>query len=399
MSRALFLEPVGGVSGDMFLAAAADLGVDLAPLAILLHGAGLHGFEIHVERGSEHSIRGTRVTVKTAGSASDGEGHGHGRPWIEILAILGQLPEAVAGRATAAFTRLAEVEARIHGVPVEQVHFHEIGAVDSIVDIAGGAWALDALGVERCFTTPPPLGSGTTRSQHGVIPVPAPATLELLKGFPVLLEGHGELTTPTGAAILSTWASFQPPARFSFSRIGYGLGHSRWADRPNILRASLGEVLDPRGPTRTVALLEAHLDDASPQLLAHLIETLMDAGALDAGLTPLLMKKGRPGHRLTVVCEVGHRAALTERILRESPTLGVRFTTAERDELVRELVTVETELGPVRVKIASLADEVVNVTPEYEDCAALARRKKVPLKHVLSAATAAANQLWAGRRS
>ena len=183
----------------------ADLGVDLGTLTELLQGIGLGGFAISVERGVEHAIGGTRVTV----TVTETDSHGDGRAWKEIRAILQRLPPKVASRATVAFTRLAEVEASIHGVAIDEVHFHEIGAVDSIVDIVGGAWALDALGVEQLISRPPPLGSGTTKSQHGVIPVPAPATLALLQGFPVLLEGKGEMTTPTGAAMLSAWASFE----------------------------------------------------------------------------------------------------------------------------------------------------------------------------------------------
>jgi uncharacterized protein (TIGR00299 family) protein len=398
MSHTLYLEPVGGISGDMFLAAVADLGVDLQEVERLLHGVGVHGFEIHTERGVEHAIQGTRITVKLGGADSGGEGHTQ-RDWKEILALLQRLPQPIAKRAIAAFGRLAEVEARIHGVAIPDVHFHELGAVDSIVDIVGGAYAIEALGAEKIATSPPPLGSGITTSQHGTLPIPAPATLALLKDLPVLLEGKGEMTTPTGAAILSSWATFEPPRRFIVSRIGYGLGHARWEDRPNILRASLGEASEVGVLSRRVGLLEANLDDASPQLLAYLVERLMEGGALDAGLTPLLMKKGRPGQRLTVVCELDQRAKLTEYILRESSTLGVRFTVVERDELSREIVTVETELGPVRVKIARLGDEVVNLSPEYEDCAALARRLDVSLKRVLSAATAAAHQLWTAKRS
>jgi uncharacterized protein (TIGR00299 family) protein len=395
MSRILFLEPIGGISGDMFLAVAADLGADLAALADLLHGVGLQGFAIHAERATEHAISGTRVTVV----AEEATGRAHGRAWKEIRVLLQRLPPSIADRAIAAFGRLADVESQIHGVAPEEVHFHEIGAIDSIVDIAGGAWALHALGVDWVATRPPPLGSGTTQSQHGILPVPAPATLALLRGFPVLVEGQGEMTTPTGAAILSTWASFEPPPRVTISRIGYGLGHALWADRPNVLRGSLGEA-DRRSPSpRSIALLEAHLDDASPQLLAHLIERLMEAGALDAGISPLLMKKGRPGHRLTVVCELDARAALTDLILRESPSLGVRSSTAEREELSRELVTVDTEFGKLRAKVGRLGGEVVNIVPEYEDCLAIARERKVPLKRVLAAATAAAHHLWPKSRS
>jgi uncharacterized protein (TIGR00299 family) protein len=390
--RTLFLEPVGGISGDMFLAAAIDLGADLAELIALLGDIGLRGFKINSERVAQHALMGTRVTV----TSSEGPTI---RPWKEIHALLGRLPDAVAPRAIGVFSRLAEVEARIHGVSVDEVHFHELGGIDSIVDLVGAAWAVSALGVEEIFSRPPPLGSGMVQGQHGPLPVPAPATLELLRGVPVLLEGQGEMTTPTGAAILSTWASVALPPCLNISRIGYGLGHASWSDRPNLLRASLGESSAPRASTRMVSVLEAHLDDATPQLFAHVLEELMAAGALDAGLTPMLMKKGRPGQRLTVVCEPAMRATLAERILRLSPTLGVRCTTAERDELAREMATVRTEFGEVRVKVGRLGDEVVNVAPEYEDCAELARRTGVPLKRVLGAAIRAADQLWSASRS
>jgi uncharacterized protein (TIGR00299 family) protein len=388
----LFLEPVGGISGDMFLAAAVDLGVDLAELTGLLGDIGLRDFKIHAERVTDHAIVGTRVTVTSTERPTT-------RSWNEIHALIRQLPDAVATRAVGAFSRLAEVEARIHGTPVDQVHFHEIGGIDSIVDLVGAAWALSALGVEAIISRPPPLGSGLIQGQHGPLPVPAPATLELLSGWPVLFEGQGEMTTPTGAAILSTWASHASPSSLTISRIGYGLGHASWSDRPNLLRASLGEASVPQSSTRTVIVLDAHIDDATPQLLAHVLEELMAAGALDAGLTPMLMKKGRPGQRLTVVCEPAMRVALAEHILRLSPTLGVRCTTAERDELAREISTVQTEYGQVRVKMGLLGDEVVNVAPEYEDCLELARRARVPLKRVLSAAMGAAHQLWSAKRS
>lgn len=382
---ALLLEPIGGISGDLFLGAAAALGVELQPLTQLLNGLGLDGFRIAVEPASQHGIHGQRVTVELEAEAGEGgqeAGHVH-RPWVEIRQFLERLPGPVQVRALAIFGGLARAEAKIHGVPEDEVEFHEVGAVDSIVDIVGAAWALDQLGVERVFTRPPPLGSGLTHSQHGVIPLPAPATLALLEGKPTLLEGRGELTTPTGAAILAACASFDLPPAFAAARTGYGVGHRIFEDRPNLLRASLGEA---PAAAAGVWLLETHLDDATPQLLGHLIDRLLLAGALDAGLSPLTMKKGRSGQRLTVVCRAANRAALTELIFRESPTLGIRAHPVERDDLERRFETVATAYGPIRIKVALLRGEVVNRAPEYDDCLAAATAHAVPLKLVMAAA-------------
>jgi pyridinium-3,5-bisthiocarboxylic acid mononucleotide nickel chelatase len=386
--KALLLEPIGGISGDMFLAAAADLGVELPGLAALLRRAGVEGFSLASRRESRGGLGGTRVDVRI-----EAPGGGHGRRWSEIRELLRRpaLAGPAGARAAAIFERLARVEAEVHGVPVDEVHFHEVGALDSIVDIVGAAWALHELGDPAVFSRPPPLGSGLVQSEHGPLPVPAPATLALLRGLPALWEGTGELTTPTGAAILAACASFELPAEgFTLDRAGYGVGHAEWHDRPNVLRASLGAT---REVSAAVGLLEAHLDDASPQLLAPLLEKLMEAGALDAALGPLLMKKGRPGQRLTVVCRASDRAALSDLVLRESTTLGVRWSAVERVELERRVETVETELGRVRIKLGLRAGEVWNAAPEFEDCAAIAREHNVPLKRVLALAAAEAQRL------
>lgn len=390
--KALLVEPIGGICGDMFLAAAADLGLALAPLVELLRAAGVGGFRVESRRDSRGGIGGTRVDVRIEAHDHPGE-HLHGKRWPEIRELLRgrALAGPVGERAFRIFERLARVEADIHGVSVDDVHFHEVGALDSIVDVIGAAWTLRELGDPQVFSRPPPLGSGLVPSEHGPLPVPAPATLALLRGVPALWEGTGELTTPTGAAILAECARFDgPPGGFVAARVGYGIGHAEWPDRPNLLRLSLGEV---REDAAAVGLLEAHLDDASPQLLAPLLEKLMEAGALDAALGALLMKKGRPGQRLTVVCRASDRAALTELVLRESTTLGVRWSPVERAELDRRVETVQTELGPVRVKLGLRGSEVWNAAPEFEDCAAIARERGVPLKRVLALAAAEAQRL------
>ena len=388
--KSLILEPVGGISGDMLLGAAADLGLDLTDLERLLGAAQIVGFRLRAERAFRGGIGGTLVRVEIP----EPDRHGHGQRWPEIRTLLGHPTLGEIGRRAARiFARLAKVEAQIHGVDEETVHFHEVGALDSIVDIVGAAWALDRLGAERIYSRPPPLGSGVVQSEHGAIPVPAPATLALLQGKPTLWEGIGERTTPTGAAILAECASFEIPVHFVPERIGYGVGHADWVDRPNLLRATLGT----EGPALSrpeVGILEAHLDDATPQLLGHLVERLIERGALDACIAPIIMKKGRPGQRLTVVCREADRAALSEFILRESPSLGVRWSEVVRDELDRRTETVETEFGPVRVKLGLRGGEVWNVAPEYEDCVAVAQERAVPLKRVMASAAAVAQRLW-----
>ncbi len=369
----------------MFLGAMADLGVDFGPLPALMSAAGIEGFRLESEVAEQHGIHGTRVTVHVVGA----QAHTH-RSWTDIRGHLQRLPVSIGNRALTIFGGLARVEAKIHGVTEERVEFHEVGALDSIVDIVGAAFALEALRVSEVFTRPPPLGSGTTRGQHGTIPLPAPATVALLLGKPTLLEGVGELTTPTGAAILAACATFELPARLTAQRIGYGVGHSVFADRPNVLRASLVDLQAGQAKsTAGVVVLESHIDDATPQILAHLIERLVAAGALDAALSPLTMKKGRPGQRLTVVCQQRDRTSLTELIFRESTTIGIRSYAVERDELERRFAEVTTPWGRVRVKVALLGGQVVNRTPEYEDCLALALSAGVPLKDVIAAAQAA----------
>ncbi len=390
----LWIEPIGGISGDMFLAAGADLGLDLRDLSWLLSGAGLSAFRIVSRRDARGGIEGTRVDVEPT-EAHPGHGDGHGRSWRDIRALLDEpaLRGPVGSLATRIFGRLARAEAKIHAVVEDEVHFHEVGAVDSIVDIVGAAWILDRLKVSRVLSAPPPLGSGLVKSEHGPIPVPAPATLALLKWLPALWEGTGELTTPTGAAILAECAQFEIPGLFVADRVGYGVGHATWPDRPNLLRLSLGKVVTRISGSKAVGLLEAHLDDTSPQLLGYLLGRLLEEGALDASLGPLIMKKNRPGQRLTVVCELADRERLVDLILRESTSLGVRKSEVERVELERRFETVETEYGEVRIKLGLRHGEIWNVAPEYDDCAALARERGVPLKRVLGAAAAAGQRL------
>jgi uncharacterized protein (TIGR00299 family) protein len=377
VTKVLLLEPVGGIAGDMFLAAALDLGVEVAALEAPLRSLGVPGWRLARSRAERHAITGTHLDVVLDAP----EDHPH-RKYTDIDALITASALSARAKATAleVFRAIGEVEAKIHGVTLADIHFHEVGGVDSIVDICGAAVALDLLGWPEVFTTPPPLGSGTIRIAHGTVPVPVPATLELLKDRPVRFEGKGELTTPTGAALLKVLARFEPLPELIIERIGYGVGTKDWPDRANVLRASLGRR--STDVTSTLTVLECNVDDASPQLVGALLQTLLDRGALDVWVAPVVMKKGRPGHLLGVLCEPGARATMVDVLLRESTSLGVREHSVTRTALERRFDTVQTPWGPVRVKVGLRAGAVVNVAPEFEDCRALAEANGVPFKDV-----------------
>jgi uncharacterized protein (TIGR00299 family) protein len=305
------------------------------------------------------------------------------------------LPENVARRSLAAFARLADAEAAVHNCSVENVHFHEVGAVDAIVDIVGAMAALDDLGVGRVTCSPLPTGSGTVTCAHGVLPVPAPATARLLQGVPLAdCDEVGELTTPTGAAILTTVAdSFGPLPAMAIGRIGYGAGQREGRHRPNLLRVILGEP-SGAGGTDEVVVLEANIDDASPEVLGYCVERLLEAGALDAYTVPIYMKKSRAAALLTVLAEPDRAAELEAIVFAETTTFGVRRHTARRSKLSREVVQVETPFGRIGVKIGWRGHEVVTVAAEYEDCRTAARQLGVPLREVMETAVRAWRGKW-----
>ena len=380
----LYLEPVGGIAGDMFLAAAVDLGVEVAKLESALSGLGVSGWRLRTSRAQRHAISGTHLEVEVAEEAS----HGH-RSLPDIRALIhgaGSLSPRAKERALAIFQVLGEAEAKVHGVPLEEVHFHEVGAVDSIVDICGAAVALELLGDPEVIAAPPPLGSGQVKAAHGTIPIPGPATLEILRGVPVRFEGVGELTTPTGAAILKACAKVGPPPELVVERVGYGVGTKDWKDRPNVLRASLARRAHQASATYVV---ECNLDDCSPQLLGGILEKLLALGALDAYVLPATMKKSRPGHLLGAVVPAEKREAILAAIFAESTTIGARFYPVERYALDRRWEPVQTRYGEVRVKLALHNGAVLNANPEYEDCKRRADEHGVPVKRVWAEAMTA----------
>jgi uncharacterized protein (TIGR00299 family) protein len=387
MSDLLLLEPIGGLAGDMFLAAALDLGIEQQALTAQLASLQLPGWRLEVSRVEVSGIAATHVDVRVEGAPPGA------RRLADLLAIVGRggLSERAGAAARQIFERLARAEATVHGCAVEEVHFHEVGAVDSIIDVCGAVVAMELLGWPRALAAPPQLGSGFVKTAHGLLPVPPPAVLQLLLGLPVRPGGPlGEAVTPTGAALLAGLFEIGPLPPHRPMRIGYGAGTVRWPDRPNLVRVTIGESEPvPAAPDQPLVVVECNLDDGSGQLAARAIEAALEAGALDAWVAPLTMKKGRPGLLLGALCEPVRRDAVARLFLTETTTLGVRFTRVERQALQRELVEVDTCHGTVRIKLARLDGRVVNAQPEYDDCLARARERGVPVKEVLAEAASA----------
>ena len=293
------------------------------------------------------------------------------------------------------FKRLGEAEAKVHGIELDNVHFHEVGAVDSIIDVVGGAIALNRLGIEQVFCSPLPLGTGTIKSAHGTYPLPGPATLEILKGCPTRTDNSGlELVTPTGAVIAAEIATFVPMPDMQIENVGYGLGTWDMQDRPNVLRGVIGEAEEIGVQFDTVAVIETHLDDCNPEWLGGLMEMLFDAGALDVAYTPLQMKKDRPGIRMTVICSPDLAAQMETLMLRNSSAIGVRRYQTRRRKLLRESQTVSTELGEAQIKCLFDDEQLVRITPEYESCRQLAEANKKPLPEIYRLVERAADHLF-----
>jgi uncharacterized protein (TIGR00299 family) protein len=411
--KTLYLDIFSGISGDMFLGAMIDLGVDAAVLEAELAKLSLGGYQLHVGRKTKANIEGVKFDVHllpTKGDehshehghshshSHDDNGHPHERSFADIKALItdSSLSGWVKEKSIAVFRRVAVAEGKVHGMPPDEVHFHEVGAVDSIIDIVGGCIALELLGKPRVLAAPVTEGTGWVDCAHGRFPVPTAATLEILGARGVAVnqcdEPH-ELVTPTGAALLAEFAeSFELMRGVTPERIGYGLGTRDMNTRPNVLRAVLGQAeaateAKPLDWERdTVTVIETNLDDINAEHLGHFVETALEAGALDVFHTPIQMKKNRPGVLLTVLCAEADADRFSEMILRETTALGVRRHAADRRKLRREVVTIDTPLGQVRVKLGRLNGEVVQAAPEYESCREVAAKAGVPLKAVYAAA-------------
>ena len=380
--RQAYLDGSSGISGDMFLGALLDAGFDAKRLLDELKKLSLGFFKLKRTRALRGGIVGTRFEVETSGDQPH-------RKLADIEAMLtpAALSDGVKEKALKIFRRLAEAEGKLHGKPASDVHFHEVGAVDAIIDIVGAVCGLNLLGVEAVHVSPLPLGRGFTRSEHGKLPLPAPAVVELLQGAPVLgALTEAETVTPTGAAILTTLAkSIGPLPPMRLTGVGYGAGR-RDAEYPNVLRVLLGDADAPgaEAEAETLVLIETNIDDMNPQLYEHVFTRLFVAGALDVWLAPAHMKKNRPGHVLNVLCRPAQETAVRGVIFHETTTLGLRRQWIERHSLPREMRTVRTRFGEARVKVALAEGRVLRAIPEYEDCKRLAEANGVPLRDVLA---------------
>ena len=444
--KTLYLDLISGISGDMFVGALLDLGVSFNDLQAGLALLGVGGYHLHTARGQKHGITGTKfdVHLETASPAAGGthaasqhghthepghhheHGHTHGhsraheeahehahadgdehehegnRDFAEIQQLIATstLSPWVKEKAVAVFRRVAEAEGKIHGQPPERVHFHEVGAVDSIVDIVGACLGLELLGRPGVLASPVTDGTGWVTCAHGRFPVPTPATIEILSARGVTIsqcdEPH-ELVTPTGAALLAELVErFEPLRDFPVRRVGYGLGTRDNQTRPNVLRVLLGDNADPAAgtpahdwETDTVAVLETNIDDLNPEILGHFAERVLAGGALDVFHTPIQMKKGRPATQLTVLCLAPDSDKFCNRILTETSSFGVRLTFAQRRKIRREFRQVTTPYGQVTVKLGVLDGHVVHAAPEFESCRNVAAQAGVPLKTVYEAVTKA----------
>jgi len=376
--RILHYDCFAGISGDMHLAALIDLGVTHAHVVRELDRLSLDPFEFTAAPDARNGMSGIRVDV----AAHD---HRHDRSFADIRALIERagFEPGISMRALRIFTMLAEAEASVHNSTSDDVHFHEVGAVDSIVDIVGAAVCLDALKPDRITCSPVELGGGTVSCAHGTFPVPAPATAELVKGMPVTVGRTAfESTTPTGAAILSAVVDeFSPRTPFSIEKIGHGIGH-REGPLPNVLRVFLGSASAAPGAHEAITVIECTIDDQNPELFDHALDRLFAAGALDVFMTPVTMKKSRLGVTLTVLAPTRIADALAEIVLTETTTLGIRSYQADRTVLDRQVSTIQTMFGPVRVKTCLLHGRVLRSKPEYDDCRKLALDHHVPIQDI-----------------
>ncbi len=373
----LYLDCFSGISGDMFLAALLDLGVAEEAWLQELHKLPLTDYHVEVRQAHKGFLSGTQVDI----IAHEHHPHRHLHHLLDIVEQ-SSLSAFVKEKAQQVFRLLAETEARIHHLPVEEVHFHELSGVDTIIDVVGSLIALELLQVDEVYASPLPLGEGITEIAHGVIPLPAPATLEILRGVPVYSSGiRGELVTPTGAALVTTLAKqFGPLPLMKIHRIGYGAGHMD-LPIPNLLRAFLGEQVHST-QEEEIVLLETNIDDLNPQVYGYLMEKLFHAGALDVTFTPTIMKKGRPGIILQVLLPPEREETLMHLLFQETPTLGVRKHRIIRTTMERETREIDTPWGPVKVKVSRYGS-FTKCTPEFEDCKAIAQKWGLPLLTVM----------------
>jgi uncharacterized protein (TIGR00299 family) protein len=378
--KVLCYDCFSGISGDMNLGAMIDLGTDISYLKSELGKLNLRGWDLVAEKAQRHGITGTKVTVKQTV-------HEHSHRYlsdIEKIISDSSLSEPVKKLSMKIFMKIAAAEATVHGIAVEEVHFHEVGAIDSIIDIAGAAICFNALNVDAVYVSEVELGSGFVNCDHGKLPVPAPATTEIIKGIPVRTGGVDfEATTPTGAAILSVLGTvFGGALHVKIEKTGYGIGHKDHPEIPNLLRVYMGETDPAAGSGHKALLIESNIDDMNPEFYDHISDRLFKAGASDVYCSQIIMKKGRPGIVLNVICEPGLEDIVKGIIFTESTTLGIRTFDFRKDTLAREFGKLNTVYGEVTVKRSFYKGKEVSIKPEYEECRRIASEKDIPVKEV-----------------
>ncbi|HZO80919.1 MAG TPA: nickel pincer cofactor biosynthesis protein LarC [Candidatus Binataceae bacterium] len=386
--KTAYFDAFSGLSGDMIVGAMLDSGADFGELRAALGALPLEGWRVAVRRKTVSGISALKFEVEAAPLQPER----HFDDIREIVERATTLERSVKDRALKIFAALAEAEAKVHRTSPAEVHFHEVGAVDAIIDVVGAAWCFERLAIGEAFVSGLPMGRGFVRSRHGVIPVPAPATAELLAGFEVRMgDGEAEMVTPTGAAIVCALARPAPAAMgLRVERVGYGAGTKDFADRPNVLRLMLGER-EPQYEADELVEIQANIDDLNPQIYDHVVERLLETGARDVTLTPTIMKKGRPAITVAVLAEPSARERIAAVLFVETSTIGLRYHPVARLKLAREIIEVDTRWGRVRAKL-SRGGETVTVAPEYDDCKRIARESNVALRAVLEEAHAAARR-------
>ena len=383
--RVLYLDCAGGVAGDMVLCALIDAGADPAPIENIAPGLGFDDVSLQWSRGRPGGFSSRRLNV-----VFDPKAHPHHRGLSDLRELIDQSTASQAAKDMAkdVFLTLARAEASVHGETIDTVHFHEVGCVDALIDILGTCVALDQLNVDRIVCSPLPMGSGTVECAHGTLPLPAPAVAAMLPGVPVRNAGvEGETVTPTGAALVTTLSThFGPMPEMTVEAVGIGAGSREYPGLPNVVRAFVGTTIVAETIATEALLVQCNVDDLDPRVIPIVIEKLLSAGAVDAYTTPIIMKKGRPGHLMTALAPPSAVEPVVTALLRETTSLGCRILSVDKRHLHRRMETADTPWGPVPVKAALIGDTVVRRVPEFEPCAELARRTGVPVRDILAAA-------------
>jgi uncharacterized protein (TIGR00299 family) protein len=389
--RIAYFDCFSGISGDMVLGAMLDAGVDIESVKRELMKLNLDGYEIRVSKVDRNGLAGTKVDVVV-----DKEKHIHSANYGDIKKIIEKsgLSERIKNDSIRIFKRIAEAEAKIHNTPIDNIHFHEVGAVDSIIDVVGAAVCIDLLAIDEIISSPVNTGSGTVKTEHGLLPVPAPAAAEMLRGFPFYSSDiKFELATPTGVGIITTMAKeFNLMPLMKTTAIGYGAGSSNFLNLPNILRIVIGETYNPL-ERDSVIVIESNIDDMNPQFYDHIIDRLFEGGALDVFLTPVIMKKSRSAVKITILSPNDKLSRLIDILFKETTSFGLRTYRTERIKLEREIKIIETGYGNVKVKLGMREGEVVAIAPEYEDCKRIAIESGESIKEVYEKIKSAAEKL------